>query len=193
MMSYIRNLSGNSSSQSAVSTSGNDTASIGESTPTKYLLYTSSGEYADNPVARKTQEEIDVFFPQYAGMTGDEKWKAIVTKYTKDGLTLEKFNTMMCDLANNQLIDITLAREVKASASIKVGLECIDYDMQNGIVGDDDISSVFNKVLSVDDFFSGLTQFEKDFYKYDEDSLNFRTQQELYSTIKKLSKKSICS
>jgi hypothetical protein len=176
----------NKPSDKAIST-GCDSFEVSENKGSKFPLYTSTGEYADNPVARKTKEEIDAYFPQYAGMTDDEKWKAIVTKYTKDGLTTVKLHSMLCDLKNNQLIDPNVATEIALNAAAKVGIECIDYDMQNGIVGDDDTSIIYNALLSVDDFFSSLSDFSKNFFKYDENSAYYKQLNELFEKISSLS------
>jgi len=177
----------NKPSDKAVLT-GCDSFEVSENKGSKFPLYTSTGEYADNPVARKTKEEIDAYFPQYAGMTDDEKWKAIVEKYTKDGLSYSKFDKMLLELANNQLLDVDIAFTAGRTAFEKITKEGMDYDIQNGIWGDDDISGFFTKSMNIDDFLLSLTQFEKDYIKCNEDSTEYKMQQELYSTIVKFSK-----
>lgn len=72
-----------------------------------------------------------------AEMTEKEKMESVISKYTGRPIDLEEYGQMLCDLVNYNLMTFKELAAIQSHASAVVGDKMIDYDMQDGDLGND--------------------------------------------------------
>lgn len=118
-----------------VSASSGDTLTIGEDTQlSEYVTYTSTGAIAGNEDSAALSGE-PVINSNDAKPTDDEKWQSIISKYPRNGLLLDDYLQMLCDLASANLITMDELGAASSDAIYKDYCESVQLDMQDGILG----------------------------------------------------------
>lgn len=136
------------SKNAAVHTSvSGDIVTLGADVETEYPMYTNNG-YSFHVTGTDISEGKE--------MTDDEKWDAIISKYSGKPFKLNDYGHMLCDLEAADLITFDERCAATSHAIAVVGDKTIEYDMRDGELWNEDIPASLY-MINFDELFADLS------------------------------------